>query len=405
MKTYLLAMFALIAFTGCTVENPEEGLEAKKIELTAVQEQRVFQDNDFAFELLRKTIANTEDKNVFMSPLSVSLALGMVMNGANGTTLTEIRQVLGMNGMNSTDVNEYYELMQKTLPAIDLKTKLSLANSIWYRNGFNVKPSFLKINSDYFNATSQGLDFASPAALETINGWCSDNTNKLIPKVLDQIDGSTVMFLLNAIYFKGNWVTKFNKDKTFTGEFVNDEGKNTEVDMMQLKSEFGYYEDDVAEYLCMPYGNKAFSMIAILPDEGKSTDDVLRVLTAEKFSDAVNKMSTEEVQVYFPRFKVKNKFQLKPILQAMGMLQAFEPSADFGRISDNRPLWIDYVQHDTYVDVNEEGTEAAAVTTVAFKESAGLMFRADKPFLFVIREQSTGIILFVGKVSNPGKYS
>ena len=164
MKTYLLAMFALIAFTGCTVENPEEGLEAKKIELTAVQEQRVFQDNDFAFELLRKTIANTEDKNVFMSPLSVSLALGMVMNGANGTTLTEIRQVLGMNGMNSTDVNEYYELMQKTLPAIDLKTKLSLANSIWYRNGFNVKPSFLKINSDYFNETSQGLDFASPAA-------------------------------------------------------------------------------------------------------------------------------------------------------------------------------------------------------------------------------------------------
>ncbi len=405
MKTYLIAMFGFIVLAGCTIVNPPDQIEATKIKLSAVQEQRVVQDNDFAFELLRNTIANTEEKNVFMSPLSVSLALGMVMNGANGTTLTEIQQVLRMNGMTADKINEYYQLMQKTLPAIDLKTKLSLANSIWYRNGFNVKPSFLKINADYFNATSQGLDFSSPSALETINGWCSDNTNKLIPKVLDQIDGSTVLFLLNAIYFKGNWVTKFDKDQTFKGEFINEEGKNTEVDMMKLKSEFGYNEDNMAKYLCMPYGNKAFSMIAILPEEGKSTDDVLQALTAGKFSGAMDKMTTEEVQVYFPKFKVKNRFQLKPMLQAMGMVQAFIPSADFGGITDNKPLWIDFIQDDTYVDVNEEGTEAAAVTTVAFKESAGLIFSADKPFLFVIREQSTGIILFIGKISNPGKYS
>ncbi|MBP1664651.1 MAG: proteinase inhibitor serpin, partial [Bacteroidetes bacterium] len=173
MKTFLFTMLVLIAFTGCTVSNPVENLEAKQIELSAVQEQRVVQDNDFAFELIRKTIANTEEKNVFMSPLSVSLALGMVMNGANGQTRSEIEQVLNFKGMTADEINEYYRLMQQTLPQMDPVTKLSIANSIWYRSGFNIKSSFLKINSDYFNATSQGLDFSKPAALETINGWCS----------------------------------------------------------------------------------------------------------------------------------------------------------------------------------------------------------------------------------------
>jgi len=402
MKTFLFTMLVLIAFTGCTVSNPVENLEAKQIELSAVQEQRVVQDNDFAFELIRKTIANTEEKNVFMSPLSVSLALGMVMNGANGQTRSEIEQVLNFKGMTADEINEYYRLMQQTLPQMDPVTKLSIANSIWYRSGFNIKSSFLKINSDYFNATSQGLDFSKPAALETINGWCSGHTNKLIPKVLDEIDASAVLFLINAVYFKGTWVTKFKESDTRQSDFVDEDGKTVKVDMMQVKSDFGYYTDGAAQYLSMPYGNKAFSMIVILPDEGKTTGDVLGQLTAEKLSGAVNSMTTQELQLYFPKFKVKNRFQLKPMLQAMGMKQAFVPDADFGGITDNKPLWIDFVQHDTYVDVNEEGTEAAAVTTIGFKNSVGTAFLVNKPFLFIIRENSTGIILFTGKIGNPG---
>ena len=172
---------------------------------------------------------------------------------------------------------------------------------------------------------------------------------------------------------------------------------------MQVKSDFGYYTDGEAQYLSMPYGNKAFSMIVILPDDGKTTRDILWKLTAEKLSGTVKSMTTQELQLYFPKFKVKNRFQLKPMLLAMGMKQAFVPDADFSGITDNKPLWIDFVQHDTYVDVNEEGTEAAAVTTIGFKDSAGAALLVNKPFLFVIRENSTGIILFTGKIANPGK--
>ena len=168
MKTCLIAMLGLIVLAGCTNDTPSDQKEAAKIELSTTQRQRVVQDNDFAFGLLRKTIEISEEKNVFMSPLSVSLALGMAMNGANGLTRSEIEQVLNFNGMTADEINEYYRLMQQTLPRMDPATKLSIANSIWYRSGFNIKSSFLKINSNYFNATSQGLDFTKPAALETI---------------------------------------------------------------------------------------------------------------------------------------------------------------------------------------------------------------------------------------------
>ncbi|HNX89163.1 MAG TPA: serpin family protein [Paludibacteraceae bacterium] len=403
MKTCLIAMLGLIVLAGCTNDTPSDQKEAAKIELSTTQRQRVVQDNDFAFGLLRKTIEISEEKNVFMSPLSVSLALGMAMNGANGLTRSEIEQVLNFNGMTADEINEYYRLMQQTLPRMDPATKLSIANSIWYRNGFNIKSSFLKINSDYFNATSQGLDFSKPSALETINGWCIDHTNKLIPKVLDEIDANTVLFLINAVYFKGIWVTKFKESDTREADFIDEDGKTVKVDMMQVKSDFGYYTDGEAQYLSMPYGNKAFSMIVILPDDGKTTRDILWKLTAEKLSGTVKSMTTQELQLYFPKFKVKNRFQLKPMLLAMGMKQAFVPDADFSGITDNKPLWIDFVQHDTYVDVNEEGTEAAAVTTIGFKDSAGAALLVNKPFLFVIRENSTGIILFTGKIANPGK--
>ena len=405
MKNILTALLVLALFGSC--KNTNEPVEtAQTMELTQVQKMKASQDNDFAFELMKQTLANTDEKNVFISPLSVSIALGMTWNGAVGNTKTEMEKTLNMSGMSVKEINEYYKLMQSTLPDLDPKTKLSIANSIWYRNEFTAKPDFLKTNIDYFNAEVSSLNFRSPDAVKTINQWCSDKTNGLIPKVLDRITDDQLMFLINAVYFKGIWVKQFKKEDTREADFTNEQNVSVKVNMMNITDTFAYAEDDFAQYLEMPYGNKAFSMTVILPKSQPATTD-FSGLTTERFNKAVEKLANEKVVVMLPRFKVKNKFQLKPMLQAMGMQKAFTTGAEFDGIFDVKPLYIGFVQHDTYVEVTEEGTEAAAMTTVGMTTTSlpnYPYFIVNKPFAFVIKEKSSGIILFMGKIGNVEKF-
>ena len=250
---------------SCDNTNPVPDRTADPINLTAVQKQRVAQDNEFAFDLMNRTMAGTSDENVFISPLSVSIALGMARNGAIGVTKTEMETALKMEGLTDAEINEYYKLMQTTLPDLDPKTRLTIANSIWYRNTFSVKAGFLKTNTDYFNSEVAALDFNSPDAVKTINKWCSDHTNGLIPEVIKTIDPAQMMFLINAIYFKGTWVKQFDKKDTRESDFTNELNQRVKVNMMNITDTFAYTEDDYAQYLDMPYGNQAFSMTVILP--------------------------------------------------------------------------------------------------------------------------------------------
>lgn len=407
MKKLLSLLVVLALFVSCKNEINPPVEDAKPIQLTAVQKQKVVQDNEFAFELMKQVLAETDESNVFISPLSVSIALGMTWNGAIGETKSEMENALKMSGMSEKEINEYYKLMQTTLPGIDPLTKLSIANSIWYRNTFNVKSDFLQTNKDYFNSEVTALDFNSPKAPGIINKWCSDKTNGLIPEVIDNINGDAMMFLINAIYFKGMWAKKFDKKDTREGLFTNEQGEKVQVNFMNMTDTLGYAEDEHAQYLEMPYGNKAFSMTVILPKDDVSTSKPFGKLTAEKFNEISEKMLTQEVAVSFPRFKVKNKFKLNDMLYRMGMQKAFSQSAEFDGMSDRKPLFIGFVQHDTYVEVTEEGTEAAAVTTVGMFTTSlpsHPYFIANKPFAFVIKEKSTGIILFMGKMGNVEKH-
>ena len=297
--------------------------------------------------------------------------------------------------------------MQTTLPDLDPKTRLTIANSIWYRNSFSVKAGFLKTNTDYFNSEVAALDFDSPDAVKTINKWCSDHTNGLIPKVIKTIDPAQMMFLINAIYFKGTWVKQFDKKDTRESDFTNELNQRVKVNMMNITDTFAYTEDDYAQYLDMPYGNQAFSMTVILPKGTGRAADVFKTLTPEKYSQVLKGLDVQKVIVSMPRFRVKNRFQLKEPLRQMGMLKAFQPNAEFDNISILKPLYIGFVQHDTYVEVTEEGTEAAAVTTIGFETTSlpvNPYFIVNKPFAFVIREKSSGIILFMGKVGNAEKF-
>ena len=405
-------LILIVLFTaGCSRQNDliiQVPDEAKTIQLTANQGKRVTQDNEFAFDLLKKTITASGETNVFVSPLSVSIALGMTWNGAIGTTKTEMEAALKMNGMSATDINDYYRIMLSTLPSIDPTTKLSIANSLWYRTGLEVKPDFLKVNSDYFNAYIKQMDFSQAWAKDTINNWCAKKTNDLIKNPLDKISPDAIMYLVNAIYFKGIWRKHFETKNTHEANFTNELGNQVKVNMMYQKDTFNFVQDDNAQYLDMPYGNNAFCMSVILPNDGKTIDNVLNYLTTDSWNNTIKYSQTKVVEVYFPRFKTQNKFLLNDPLKNMGMNLAFTDNADFTNIA-NAPLKITRVLHDTYVEVTEEGTEAAAVTIVEVGITSVLnapipVFRVNKPFLFVIREKSTGVILFIGKMGNVDKY-
>ena len=406
MRKSVLLLLPFLLFTAC--EEPVVKLkDAEPIPLKVGMQKRVQQDNAFAFDLFRQVIATyNNEKNIFISPLSVSIALGMTWNGAKGDTKAEMETALKMSGMTEDEINEYYQIMLSALPEVDPSTTLNIANSIWYREGYPVKPEFLQVNQNYFNAAVRELDFSKPEALGIINGWCAEKTNNLIKEPLDNIPANAVMYLINAIYFKGIWAKKFDAKKNSTTNFYAESGTTVQVDMMHQQETFGYRSDALAQYLDMPYGNKAFSMTVILPHEGKTTDEVLENMDTEKWNSAISGLSSREVMVYLPKFRTKGKYELKEPLMQMGMVKAFTDEADLTGIAD-ADLLISRVIHSTYCDVNEKGTEAAAVTIVEIIETSMPIipiFNANRPFIFVIRENSTGVILFIGKMGQVEKY-
>lgn len=407
MKKLFLFSLIVLLVAGCTNKNDLNTGEEFPLILKANMQQKVAQDNAFAFNLLKTTVEKSDKQNVFISPLSMSIALGMAWNGANNETKTEMEKVLNMSGMTVEEINEYYQIMQSTLPKVDNKTKLNIANSIWYRTGFPVKAEYLDVNKEYFNAEVKELDFAKAWALDTINNWCARKTNNLIKKPLDQISPDAMMYLINAIYYKGIWANKFDKKETRVRTFTNEKNVQSDVNMMQKTDTFAYTSDEIAQYLDLPYGNGSFSMTVILPNEGKTTNDVLKNLSVESWNKTLNNLTTKRVEVKLPRFKVQNTYEMKEILTSMGMIQAFTDEADFSGISNLR-LFISRVIHSTYCEVNEEGTEAAAVTIIEFELTSmpinPIIFNANRPFLFFIREKNTGVILFAAKMGSVEKY-
>ncbi|MDR2383250.1 MAG: serpin family protein [Prevotellaceae bacterium] len=366
--------------------------------------QKVTTDNTFAFDVFKATSADSKEANVFISPLSISMAFNMVLNGAVGTTLDEILETLCAKDYSVSDINEHSKLLRSELTGVDLSTQLSIANSIWYMQGFPVKDAFLEVNRTNYAAEVNALDFSSPNAAKQINDWCAKQTNDKIPTILDEIPDGAVMYLINAVYFKGIWTLKFDKNNTREENFYASDGKTNPVQIMRQTETFGYASDEYGEYLELLYGNKAFSMIVILPTENKTTEDIIEHLNNEQWNSTIGSMYGRQVNLCLPRFKSECKYQMhKNILPELGMKIPFTGAANFSNISDI-PTYISEVIHKTFVEVNEEGTEAAAVTSVGMFTSVNpdpsqpIDFIVNKPFVFVIRENSSGAILFMGKI-------
>ena len=379
--------------------NPRED-----IPLTTRQREMTASGNAFALNFFKTITGDEEKENVFVSPLSASLALSMTANGAAGSTLEEMKSVLGFEGCTLEEMNEYYKTLVKGLLAADRSTTLGIAHSIWVQEGFGVKQPFIDLNKDAYDAEVRNLDFNSPQAAGVINQWCSDKTNKRITKILDGTSGDARLFLINALYFKGIWTSRFDKHNTAPGDFTTTAGRKNKVDMMRQECNAPYVEAEGLQIAELPYGNEAFGMVILLPEEGQDINNVAERLTPENWEEWMQQMSSRTIDIKLPKFRLEYSRDLKKDLMEMGMTVPFREEADFSGMSDT-PLFIGLVKQDTFVEVNEEGTEAAAVTVVGMElTSAGgdraIPFHVDRPFICIIREKSTGAILFMGKIGD-----
>jgi len=405
-KLFNLIIIFCIFFnlTQCTNKNPVSPAEEFLGKLTSLDKNVIDTDRNFGLKLF-KEIAKEEDGNIFVSPLSVSMALGMTYNGAGGSTKEAMHRTLEYGSLDIKEVNESYKKLIELLTGLDSKVKFQIANSIWYRQEWTFEEVFLNLCRTYFNAEVSGLDFNAPNAKNIINGWVNDNTNGKIKEIVDIINGEDVMFLINAIYFKGTWKYEFDVSKTKDDLFTLPDGSKKPCRMMIQEGDFQYFQNDDFQAVDLPYGDGNFSMTILLPHPEKDINQLITQLNDENWNLWMNSFTKQQGTLELPRFKLKYEKKLNDALNALGMGIAFNGQADFTEMYKPGGLFISRVKHKTFVEVNEEGTEAAAVTSVVVSyesvEPSGFSMRIDRPFIFVIRENLSNTMLFVGKIVEP----
>jgi serpin B len=407
MTTRLVGSLSIaLVLAACS----EGSTAPKKIEklprpLSSVEQRIADGSTEFGLSLLREVSEQTApDSNVFISPLSASMALGMTATGAAGETLDSMRTVLGYGEMELQSMDEAYRGLIDLLRGLDPSVDFRIANSIWYRNDLTVKSSFVDATRKYFDAEVAALDFGSPEAVETINDWVRHSTNDKIDRLVTSIPPWMVMYLVNAIYFKGNWTKQFDRSQTRDEPFFAADGSMPSVPMMSVKGNFAATFADDYTAAELPYGGGAYGMIVVVPREGVSVDSLIAGMDAVRWQALLDGLSMQDGFVEIPRFELEWGDYLDEPLIDMGMGIAFDYArADFSGMSPHSGLFISTVFQKTYVKVDEEGTEAAAATSVGMGivSAPRALLRADRPFLFAIRERFSGTLLFIGKMAVP----
>ncbi|GAB4039142.1 serpin family protein [Spirosoma gilvum] len=407
MKTSLVSMVATVLIgvlvTGVSCKNATVNLERNVASDFRVPAAFAKQTTQFAFDVFKNVVPKEgQDKNVFISPLSLHMALGMMLNGANGQTAREIQKTLSLDTLSLEETNRTYRNLMENLPGVDKNVTLNLANSVWYQNSFSIEPIYQDLISQSFQAEVSAQDFNDPATLSKINGWASQKTNGKIPKVLNQIQPNQIMFLLNALYFKGDWKTRFDADKTTNESFKLSSGSTKTVRMMRLNTAINRAYRPTYTAFELPYGSEKFAMTVLLPAETITVDELVNSLSHDEWMQLQQLMREATMDIGLPRFTMNYEIKLNNALSALGMPTAFSGAADFTKINAEGGLMLDFVKQNTFLAIDEQGTEAAAVTTGAVKFNSGpLPVICNRPFVFLIHEKTSGTILFVGKIADP----
>ena len=408
MKAFTALVIALIVCSNLafTVRPQPEKEQVKKVDdrLTAASSR-------FAFKLYQQALKPRAAKNVFISPASVMLALAMAYNGAEGETRLAMARAMEVEGMSIEELNRAAADLKSSIDTADPKVQLKIANSLWARNGFSPKPAFMQRIKDYYAAEVANLDFASPTATDTINSWVSKNTEGRIKAVVDRIEPEIILFLINTIYFKGEWQVAFKKEKTKDDVFRLADGQQKKLPMMFQSSKYQYQKGQDFQAVVLPYGTGRMSMYVFLPNEHTTLDQFERNLTLENWENWMRGFRVAPGELTLPRFKIEYETGMNDMLKAMGMAEAFDSArADFSGIAETGPgnrIYISKVRHKSMAEVNEEGTVAAAVTSIAVGITSvqppqeNFVMKVDRPFFVVIRDNGTGVVMFMGSIANP----
>ena len=394
--------------------------DPQPIQLTEAQRVFANDNNQFTLNFL-KTVNEVDNtgKSFIYSPLSITYVLGMVNDAATGQTEKELEQTLGFHEGGIKAVNEYCKKLIDGLPKVDESVKLNIANAIFLNKHYTLKEQFQKDMNDYYDAKAEALDFSSPQTLEHINGWCNDKTKGMIPKILDEVNPYMVSYLLNAIYFKADWASKFDPKNTKEETFTTEKGSTT-LPMMHQNVLISYLKTNTYSAVILPYGSGLWNMTVLLPEEGATTDDIIKEVAQSSVLNnrgwcetGGNFFRGYEVDLKLPRFETASDTDeldvndgLVGLMQKMGIKLAFDSDfAEIPNMCEDRNLYISMMRQKAKIKVNEEGSEAAAVTVAGMYDTTAVgpqeypkaTFHANRPFVYVISEASSGVILFVGK--------
>ena len=409
MKQFLLlSMLLCLPFTACNDDVEEQSIlpTMQPIELNATEKEMAAQQGDFASTLslvLYRQLGERTD-NWLVSPFSLQCALGMLSNGASGETHNEILHTLSLSQYSQEEVNAYFKKLIEGLHTVNSAITVKTANSVWGNAGVPLKEDFQKMNIENYSAMVSQLDFSDPSAVDQINAWCNQTTEGLIPSILDEVNPTATVYLLNSLYFKARWESEFSPEKTQEGNFTTSSGKVIKAHFMQAKRMAAYVENEWFTSTSLSYQNGSYVMRLILPQPEISIDQVLQALS-ESDGNLWKNVVLADINLKIPRFTLENKMDLIPALQALGMKKAFTNEADFSSMSDIA-TYISLVQQATRLKVDEEGSEGAAVTVIEGDLMSPLSeekvdFFLDRPFLFQIIEPATGTVLFMGQVGSP----
>ena len=402
----------ILIVSSCTKQNPNPSDNTNTILLPVDGSTVINANNRFAFDFFNATLSqDPENNNKLISPLSIYLALSMVYNGADNATKDSIAHTLQISGLDINSLNSVCNALITQLPKEDNKVQLDIANSIWYRqNSYSPFASFLDIIKTNYDASVQALNFDDPSSVKTINNWVAQKTNNKIPTIIQNISSDDLMYLINAIYFKGSWKYAFKTSDTYNDVFHLQDGSTKSVPFMKRKMTSEMVSNSNFSMIELPYGGgKSFSMYIMKPaDTRESLTTFASSINENILIDAISKMDSTSIELQIPKWEYSYEVKdMKPELSKLGMGIAFGGNADFSKLYDPSQVkvYITKAIHKTYIKVNEEGTEAAAVTAIGAgmtSVSQPSIFRLDHPFLYAIIEKQTGAVLFLGMVNDPG---
>lgn len=415
--TMTLAMMAMMmGLASCgTTKNADNSKKNQQDDLVASREDGLMDDNYLILSDAQRDII--ENNNAFalnlfsqmksfdskvVSPMSVSYLMGMLANGADGQTRQEIMKAIGCEKVSLKDLNEFYQMMITRANHFDKATAINIADYIALNRQYQLKDGFASTMQNYYKAGVESLDFSKASTLKRINRWCSDHTDGMIPKIIEQVDADAVSYIMNAIYFNGTWTDKFDTRQTKLENFQGYTRDIKKTQMMHRNGKYQYMDNADFAAVNLPYGNGSYSMTVILPNRGKSIDEVMAGLDAKKVSELGRSMDECVVDLKLPRFTISQETSLNDIISKLGAPTMFTSGADFSNFASGN-LSISKMLQKAKIEVSEEGTKASAVTmamvemTALRPEPRKVEFHANRPFIYMITEHSTGAILFMGQ--------